>query len=661
MNLLRLYTPFFWLLVSSAWAAEPLPTRSFTAPAEYESLRISPDGTYFAAVVPYEGQNALAVIHRESGQVTGTIRLDLNQKIGRVYWVNKERVVAKVLSRQSDNDRTADFGELFAIDADGKRRKLVFGYRSTEMGTGSRIRRAEGEWAWGDLLDPLLDDRKHALVISYPFSAAGDATPTVYQLNVYTGTKRPVTRLPLPRSGAAVNPSQTHWAAFGTDPEGIPELHVRSEQAPEWRRILRGSQLDESISVVSVAEDGTSLVALSDIGRATRALVRIDTQTGAQTALIEDARYDIYRVELASDGRTVLGACFRADRPRCDYLDDVRGAKILKQVQAAFTEQFMTASSWTQDGSEAILFVYADRNPGDYFLLNAKTMKVDYLLSSRSWIDPNQMAPMEPIRFTARDGLEVEGYFTRPLGSVGPVPTVVLVHGGPHGPRDIWKYGSETQLLANRGYGVLNVNYRGSGGYGLPFERAGHRRWGTTIQDDITDGVRWAVENGLADANRLCISGGSFGGYSALMSAAREPDLYRCAIGHVGVYDMALMFEKGDIPDVRGGREYLELVLSTNPDLHQAQSPVHQVDRIKAALLISYGQRDERAPPIQSTRLVEALKKAGKDFELIVERREGHGFSNPETQRAFLENKLAFLNRHIAPVGGARQDATAAR
>ncbi len=646
----RIALCFSSFFLASFCFAKTLPLENFTRPAEYQSIRISPKGNYIAALIPSETQNALVVIDREKMAVMSSIRMDLNQKIGQFYWVSDDRVMAKVLSLQSDNDRVADYGEFFAMDADGSRRKLVFGYRVSEMQTGSKIRKADGELAWGGMLHPLPSDKKHALILSYPFVNDMNAIPTVYKLNVVSGTKRAMTRLPIARASAVTDEGVRHWASWGADPAGKSELYVRDEDSLDWRLLLKADSLDQRLQGVSISRDGNSVLAMTNVGFDTVSLVKIDTATGEVEALISDSDYDAERVIMASDQFTVLGVCFRADRPRCEYLDQEHPESIvLTRVQAAFTEQFMQVANWTKDGKEAVLWVTADRNPGDYFMLDTQTLKVNYLLSSRRWLDPADLAVMKPITFNARDGESIEGYVTRPPGAIGALPTVVHVHGGPHGPRDSWAYQSEVQMLANRGFQVLQVNYRGSGGYGQRFERSGHRRWGTTIQDDITDGVRWAIDQGLADANRLCISGGSFGGYSALMSVTREPDLYQCAVGHVGVYDMDLMFRSGDIPDLRSGREYLNLVLSKDSQLHHNQSPIHHVGNIKAALMISYGKRDERAPPVQSTRLVEALNKVGKDFKLVVERREGHGFVNPETRLEFYQTKLDFFNQHIGP------------
>jgi dipeptidyl aminopeptidase/acylaminoacyl peptidase len=225
----------------------------------------------------------------------------------------------------------------------------------------------------------------------------------------------------------------------------------------------------------------------------------------------------------------------------------------------------------------------------------------------------------------------------------------VFPHGGPHGVRDWWEFDPEVQLLASRGYAVLQVNFRGSGGYGMAFESAGHGEWGAKMLDDIADATRWAVEQKVAPADRICIYGASYGGFAALMGAAREPDLYRCAIGQAGVYDLQLMWESGDIPDMRGGRDYLERVLGTDAARLRAQSPVYNAQNIKAPVLLIHGKADERADYEQARRMKEALEQSQKKFEWLALGREGHGVYDEQTRREVYERILQFLDANLRP------------
>jgi dipeptidyl aminopeptidase/acylaminoacyl peptidase len=224
---------------------------------------------------------------------------------------------------------------------------------------------------------------------------------------------------------------------------------------------------------------------------------------------------------------------------------------------------------------------------------------------------------------------------------------VVMPHGGPHGVRDWWEFDWEVQLLANRGYAVLQVNFRGSGGYGRDFEAAGYGEWGAKMQDDVTDATRWAIEQKIAPADRTCIYGISYGGFAALMGAAREPELYRCAIGYAGVYDLELMWESGDVPDSRRGRAYLERVLGTDVAKLRAQSPVHNAQNIKAPVLLIHGKADGRADYEHAQRMKAALEKNNKKVEWLSLGREGHGIYDENTRREVYERILQFLDANL--------------
>jgi len=272
------------------------------------------------------------------------------------------------------------------------------------------------------------------------------------------------------------------------------------------------------------------------------------------------------------------------------------------------------------------------------------------------------MASVEPFAFKARDGLELHGYLTRPPGKpdAKQLPLVVLVHGGPYEIRDSWRFDPEVQLLASRGYAVLQVNFRGSGGYGDAFLRAGFREWGGKMQDDVTDATRWAIAEQVADPARICIAGTSYGGYAALEGAVKEPDLYQCAIGNAGVYDLRLMTTRGDVPQSLFGDNYLKMVLGENKEQLWDRSPIAHLDRLKAAVMLVVGGADARVPAVQGENLHNALLQRKVEHEWVYERTEGHGFFTEAHVTALYERMLAFLDRHIGAAGKSSAATTAA-
>ena len=258
------------------------------------------------------------------------------------------------------------------------------------------------------------------------------------------------------------------------------------------------------------------------------------------------------------------------------------------------------------------------------------------------------MAATKPISFKARDGLTIHGYLTLPENQEAKnLPLVVMPHGGPHGPRDWWGFDPDAQLLANRGMAVLKVNFRGSGGYGRSFEHAGHKKWGAEIQYDIIDATKYVVAQGFADPNNICIMGASFGGYSALQSSIIEPDLFKCAIGVVGVYDLPLMFKEGDIAGRERGQRYLKQVLGEDQQQLKAYSPVFNIDKLKAPVLVVHGGDDQRAPIEQAESLISSLKQANHPYEYMLLENEGHGFYKPKHRTEYYKRVLAFLQQHL--------------
>jgi dipeptidyl aminopeptidase/acylaminoacyl peptidase len=269
------------------------------------------------------------------------------------------------------------------------------------------------------------------------------------------------------------------------------------------------------------------------------------------------------------------------------------------------------------------------------------------------------MAQMEPVALKARDGQALHGYLTRPSGkeSARNLPLVVYVHGGPYGIWDNWDFDPEVQMLASRGYAVLQVNYRGSGGYGYDFMRAGYHEWGGKMQDDVTDATRWAIAQGIADAGRVCIYGASYGGYAALEGAVKDPDLYKCAIGYVGVYDLRQWAGHNDMAKSPAGFGSIdEHIGSDDADLWN-RSPLAGADRIRAKVMLVVGGADARVPKAQGEAMRAALIKNKNEPEWVYEGREGHGFYAEEHVTQLYEKLLSFLDKQI---GAARTVAAGA-
>ena len=374
------------------------------------------------------------------------------------------------------------------------------------------------------------------------------------------------------------------------------------------------------------------------------------TRSAALTLLFRHPGADVEAPLYSQVKGQLWGARYALHYPEYFYLDAKGPIASLHHELQLQQQADVSFTSFSTDDRKAVAFVSTDRKPGEYFLVDFVTREIRSLLHSRPRLKNAVLAEVQPLRLKARDGLLLNAYMTFPAGRARTgLPLVVLPHGGPYGARDRFGFDPEAQLLANRGYAVLQVNFRGSSGFGSEYRAAGYREWGAKMQDDITDATRWAISKGLVDAKRICIFGGSYGAYSALMGTVREPELYRCAIGYAGVYDLALMYNTGDISRLQNGRAYLRTALGDDPVQLEARSPVAQAARIRADIMLIHGAQDRRAPIQHARRMRSALEAAGKQVTWIAEDEEGHGFFNQARRRAMYEQVLAFLARNIGP------------
>jgi len=300
-----------------------------------------------------------------------------------------------------------------------------------------------------------------------------------------------------------------------------------------------------------------------------------------------------------------------------------------------------------EDRDKIVFVVSAPNLPARYYMFEPETKKATFLLDAYPDIDSSGLAMSDAIELTARDGTVLRGYITLPPGRAAKnLPMVVVPHGGPHA-RDMWGYDPLAQMLAVEGYAVLQINFRGSTGYGTDFRDAGYGEWGRKTQEDIIDATRWAVNEGLADQDRLAIFGASFGGYSALQAPILEPDLYKAAIGYVGVYDLDMLYTTGDIETARWGEAYLDTTLPDNQKDRIAQSPAQNVDKLEAAVFIVHGVDDFRAAFEHAEALRDALDAIDYPYEWLAKDGEGHGFYDVDNRTELNNKVLAFLEKHL--------------
>jgi dipeptidyl aminopeptidase/acylaminoacyl peptidase len=431
-------------------------------------------------------------------------------------------------------------------------------------------------------------------------------------------------------------------------PDGSFDLLVRDSADADWRTLLTIPADDIAASdVLSFSGDGTSLLAISSIGVDTGQLVRIDLASGDTQVLFSDPEADVAGVLLHPDTREPQIVVVLKDRSEYHVLDPaVEGD--LKAIRALHSGDPQLAGRDEADATWLVAFD-DDAGPVQYFSYDRASRTASFLFTSRPELERYELARMEPISFTARDGLTVHGYVTFPAGGGrAGLPAVVDVHGGPQA-RDSWGWNPEAQWMANRGYMSVQVNYRGSTGYGKAFVAAGDREWGAKMHDDLLDAVDYVVQQGWADKDRIAIYGGSYGGYAALVGAAFTPDVFRCAVDIVGPSNLKTLLETVPAYWAPMIRQLYKRVGNpeTDQDFLWSRSPLSRARDIRIPLLIAQGANDPRVKQAESEQIVAALADAGIDYEYMLFPDEGHGFAKPENRLKFYAAAERFLAKYL--------------
>ena len=631
--------------------AAPPPIEDFVRHATYSGVRISPTGKYFALTVDRGEQDVLVVLDAKTLKPIKVNELPDEASVGQFAWTGPERLMFNSVRKVGSYAQPFATGEWYAVNADGSQpRPLIFrgGRGATERG------KTVGSESFS-LLDTLEDDDRNVLMLArYPRSQDGFGTEVV-QVDVVSGRRKSLARAPRENCSIALDSARQVRFALCFDDENDAgefdswsELYRRGDDG-EWTLLNRSQDTGQELSIAGTAGDGRIYATSSD-RKGTQAFGLLDRESGKFQSLFHDPVSDPDRYIYAADGETVIAVVTMAGAPKVTVVEEQHpDARLYQSLAASFPGQFVNFSSATQDGAQIVVSVSSDRNPGELYLYDRKSGQARFLMQNRKWVDPEQMATVEPFSFTSRDGLRIHGYLTVPKGAAGKaLPMIVNPHGGPMGPRDSWGYNPEAQLLASRGYLVLQVNFRGSGGFGKAFMDQAYGQWHTGIMNDVIDATRWAVKEGHADAERICIYGGSFGGYSALMAPAREPGLFKCAFGYVGVYDAQIQFKLSDTAQRESGRRYMMRAFGKTRAEQDAMSPINHVDKITLPVYLAAGARDPRCPPENTEAMFEALAKAGNKPEgMIIQSGEMHGFYQEDNRVKLYSAMLGFFDRHI--------------
>ena len=603
-----------------------IPMREFFRLPDRAHYRISPDGATLAFMQPWERRMNLFVQPASGGEPV-RITSERDRDIPDYLWKGSDRLVYTKDIGGDENDH------FIVVDRRGGEARDLTPFAGVKA----------------TLVDPL-DEFPDRILIG--LNRRVREVFDVYDLDLASGALTLV----------AENPGGiTSWGAdhaghirYAIATDGVDNTYLyRDDGSGAFREVLTTSFRD-AFAPQCFTADNRKLYAASNLGRDKLAIVLVDPATAQEEEQVyarDDV--DVAGIAWSKARRRASFVAYQTAKPERHYLDpDARS--LYEALEAKLPGYEITIQSATDDETRMIVAATSDRTQGTRYVYDRGPDRLTVLGEVAPWLPEASMASVRPITYRARDGLVIHGYLTLPNGvQAKALPVVVNPHGGPWH-RDGWGFNPEVQFLANRGYAVLQMNFRGSTGYGRAFWEASFRQWGGTMQDDITDGVRWLIGEGIADPRRVAIYGGSYGGYAVLAGLTKTPELYACGIDYVGVSNLFTFMQT--IPPY--WKPFLSMMYEMvgDPERDRAmlteRSPALNAERIRAPLLIAQGARDPRVAKDESDQMVAALKARGIEVPYIVKDNEGHGFHNEENRFEFYEAMEAFLARHLGALAG---------
>jgi dienelactone hydrolase len=616
--------------------AAALPASAFFGLPNVTHPALSADGTKIAFLFPHEGRMALGVYDRPTKDARLVLR-GTDESIKQFAWKGNDHLV-------------------FLADNQGNESYFI---GSTDL-SGKKVRRiAEshgslgGSWTTMYVANWLPADPENIILAGW---IGGDPAPRVVKLNVPASRREGLFMRPMDNvredyvDYVVDGKAQVRFATVLKENEVIL-LYRDHNQAKftEVRRDALGGE-GEPWPLITASADGTKIFVI-DQERSDRGELRVFnpvTRT-LDAPVFTPPEGEITALLWSADYTDLIGVRYETDRLHYHWFDE-QEAQLRRKVEAMFPGLEVHVISRSHDNQTQLMWAGSDRDPGTYFVLDLRTSALAPFKRLRDGIDPRLMRPMEAVVFPARDGVTLHGYLTRPFTAAhGAVPLIIFPHGGPYNVRDSWGFDPDVQFLASRGYAVLQINFRGSGGYGRSFVQKGKQQWGRAMQDDLTDGVNWAVAKGIADPKRVAIYGASYGGFAALAGVTLTPDLYCCAVNYVGITDLEITGRPAgaDAWMTSTDFDYRREWVGPTREYRDATNPVKWVERIRVPTLHAYGRNDPRVDIDHWLRLEAQLRKFGKPYESMIQDHAGHGFSAEKDTIAFHTVLEKFLARHL--------------
>ena len=643
------------LFCAAASAAE-LPVSDFVKHATLRNPVISPDGKHLAVVVDENTDSThanyqLAVLQLPDLKPVSRLSMAPRYMPYNVHWVSDARLVMELARETGTLVEPSVTGDIVGVDFDGTNKRTLYSSTEHRGGLFGNVNSLDIPRGFATIVGRPLQPNGH-FFLDLSRVRVGGTTANIWQYgksdlyDVDSSTGHAMLAGEIEHGGMSLLPYDGVARIAAGEDTDMKAVAFSSTDGKTWKPLP--DTVGKSFDPLGISRDGKHLYALSSLDGGPNQLIECDLDGGNRKVLASDSFSSVTDVMWNPESRTPIAAVFAAGgKPKVQYISDGVYAQIMQALAKAEPDAFVALDGASTDGSALLISVRSDRNPGVLALFDRTHMHARPLYQLLPWINPAEMPERMPIRFKDRDGVELAGLLTLPNGGDHKnLPLVLIPHGGPIGPSDSWFYDPWAALLANRGYATLQINYRGSGQRGHNFERSGYRQFGTGIQDDLVDGVKWAIAQGYVDPNRICVFGASFGGYSSLMQPILAPKLYKCAVDYAGVYDLRIEFDRSDTRRVAGGQQYLSDAVGTREEAF-ASSPVSMMDKFNVPVLIAHGKDDPRVPYQNATDLRSYLDKAGKPYEWLAAPKELHGFASEKHNEELFTMIQAFLAKYI--------------
>ncbi|AXG71219.1 dipeptidyl aminopeptidase BIII [Kordia sp. SMS9] len=604
--------------------APKISVKDFFKNSEKTSFNLSPNGEYLAYLAPYKDRMNIHVQKIGSDDVIRVTSVE-DRDLAGYFWANNDRLVYA-----RDKGGNENF-HIFAVNKDGTNEKDLTPFEGVRC----------------EIIDSL-DENEAEMIVGLNKRIPQVYDP--YRLNINTGALEILYENPGNITGWQTDHDGKLRLAYMTNGVDNTILYRPTEDAP-FKEVMTTNFKQTLAPQYFDFDNGDVVYAVSNLGRDKAAVVKYDLKENKEIEeIFMDTEVDVSGISYSPKRKVPTFINYTRAKLNRKFLDkDAENLfKMLEEKLGADNTYYIASSNKSED--KFLIYVGNDKTRGTYYFYDTTTEDLKHLADLSPWINAEHMASMKPISYTSRDGLTIHGYLTLPVGvKAENLPVVVNPHGGPWA-RDNWGFNPEVQFLANRGFAVLQMNFRGSTGYGKKFWESSFKKWGQEMQNDITDGVQWLIKEGIADKDRIAIYGGSYGGYATLAGITNTPDLYAAAVDYVGVSNLFTFMET--IPPYWEPYKKMLYEMVGDPNtkdsiMMRQNSPVFHVDKIKAALFVAQGANDPRVVQAESDQMVKALRDNGVTVEYMLKENEGHGFRNEENRFDFYNSMITFLNENM--------------